>query len=199
MRRNIFGLGIVLFLAASLVQVTARSHHYSRDADLSLDGPLFKVSGFEFNLPNRWVSEAADNPARVGQWRVAPPRGQAGDGGEVVCFYFGSGAGGDIKQNIDDWIGTMFNAEGHPAAAELKHHETAGVKVSQVVVFGTYSQVVSIPGIPPVSRPDYGLIGTVLENPKGNVYWRFTGPEPLITANLPLFNKMVDSVKIAGK
>jgi hypothetical protein len=195
MRRTIFGL--LLFLASAALQVTARSHR--ADADLSLDGPLFKVSGLQFNLPDRWVGETAENSARVGQWRVAPPRGQAGEGGTIICFYFGPGVGGTVKENINDWIGTIFNAEGHPAAAEVKHRQTNGVSISQVVVFGTYTQIVSIPGIPPVSKPDYGLIGTILENPQGNVFWRFTGPEPLITANLPLFNKMIDSVKIAGK
>ena len=39
----------------------------------------------------------------------------------------------------------------------------------------------------------------VIEGPTGNIYWRFTGPEPLITANLPLFNKVIDSVKPQDK
>jgi hypothetical protein len=38
-------------------------------------------------------------------------------------------------------------------------------------------------------------LGAVIESPQGNIYWRFTGPEPLITADLPLFNKIIDSVK----
>jgi hypothetical protein len=198
MRWNVLGLGILL-LAAAMMPVTARPHRGNRDAGLSLDGPLFKVSGLQFNLPERWVDEAGETPARVGQWRVAPPRGQTGEGGQVVCFYFGPAAGGTVKENINEWIGSIFNAEGHPAAAEVKRRQTSGVNISQVVVFGTYNQTVSIPGIPPVSKPDYGLIGTVLENPQGNVFWRFTGPEPLITANLPLFNKMIDSVKPVGK
>ncbi len=72
---------------------------------------------------------------------------------------------------------------------------TGGLAISQVVIFGTYNQVVSLPGIPPVPKANYGLLGAVIENPQGNIYWRFTGPEPLITANLPLFNKVIDSVK----
>ena len=93
----------------------------------------------------------------------------------------------------------MFNAEGHPAAAEVKHHTTGGLKISQLVVFGTYNQVVSLPGVPPVPKSNYGLLGAVIENPQGNIYWRFTGPEPLITANLPLFNKVIDSVRPQDK
>jgi hypothetical protein len=58
-----------------------------------------------------------------------------------------------------------------------------------------YNQAVSLPGIPPQPKANYGLLGAVIENAKGNIYWRFTGPEALITANLPLFNKVIDSVK----
>jgi hypothetical protein len=199
MYRDILGRGILLFLAVMLLPAAARPYRGGWDPDLSLDGPLFKAGALQFNLPDRWINVPGETSARVGQWSVAPLRGQAGDGGQVVCFYFGPGVGGTVKENIDDWIGSIFNAEGHPAAAEVKHRQTRGVNISQVVVFGTYNQAVPIPGIPPISKPDYGLIGTVLENPQGNVYWRFTGPESLITANLPLFNRMIDSVKPVGK
>ena len=57
----------------------------------------------------------------------------------------------------------------------------------------------SLPGVPPVPKPNYGLLGAVIENPQGNLYWRFTGPEPLITASIPLFNKIIDSVKPQDK
>ena len=53
--------------------------------------------------------------------------------------------------------------------------------------------------MPPAIKSNYGLLGAVIENPQGNIYWRFTGPEPLITATLPLFNKVIDSVKPQDK
>lgn len=171
----------------------------ARDSDVSLYGPLFQVGGLGFTVPARWQNEPVENPSRAGQWRVTPSHGQEGESGEVVVFYFGSGIGGTTKENIEAWIGTMFNAEGHPAAAEVKHHETQGLKISQVVIFGTYNQIVSIPGIPPQSKPNYGLLGAVIESPQGNIYWRMTGPESLITASLPLFNKVIDSVKLQDK
>lgn len=171
----------MLFVAASL----------SGRADDS-----FKVGNLEFDVPSKWIAETPATTARAGEWRITPWRGRAGI---IVAFYFGPGKGGAAKDNIQDWIGTMFNAEGHPAAAEVKNREKNGAKISQVVVFGTYSEPVPIAGMPPVSRPDYGLVGTVVESSQGNVYWRFTGPEPLITANLALFNRMIDSVKVQGK
>ncbi len=160
-----------------------------------LTGPTFPVGALNFTIPAKWHIEMVDTAARGGQWSIPPLKPQ-GDGGELVAFYFGPNVGGSPKQNIEEWIGTMSNANGDPAAAELKHHETAGFKISQVIVFGTYNRVVSMPGLPPLPEPGYGLLGAVIENPQGNIYWRFTGPEALVTANLPLFNKVIDSVRL---
>ena len=192
MRWSFHLAAMLMLIAGGAAFSTAKES--SRDADVSLYGPSFPVGNLKFTIPAKWKIEMVQSPARGGQWRVPPLHG-TGEGGEVVVFYFGPGVGGDAKANIEAWIGTMFNAEGNPAAAEVKHHETAGFKISQVVLFGTYNQVVPLPGVPPVPKPNYGLLGAVIENPQGNIYWRFTGPEALITATLPLFNKMIDSVK----
>jgi hypothetical protein len=193
MRRVMLWMLAVLFFAGGMVKTTARPP--AGDEGVSLSGPSFPVGNLSFTIPAKWQIEMVESPARGGQWRV-PPLHAGGEGGEVVAFYFGPGIGGSAEENIEAWIGTMFNPEGHPAAAERKHHETSGFKISQVVIFGTYNQIVDLPGIPPVSKPSYGLLGAVIENPQGNIYWRFTGPESLITANLPLFNKVIDSVKL---
>jgi hypothetical protein len=167
-------------------------------ADVTLSGPSFPVGNLQFIIPSKWKIEMVESPARGGQWHVPPLHGQ-GDGGEVVVFYFGPGIGGSAKENVEAWVGTMFNAEGPPAAYEIKKHLTGGFKISEVVMFGTYNQAVSLAGIPPEPKSNYGLLGAVIENAEGNIYWRFTGPEALITANLPLFNKVIDSVKTQEK
>jgi hypothetical protein len=191
--RGVFLWAVVaIFIAGGQTLFTLPAQ--ARDRDVSLYGPSFPVGSLKFTIPTKWQIEPVESPARGGQWRVPPLHGE-GEGGEVVAFYFGPGVGGTAKDNIEAWIGTMFNAEGHPAAAEIKHHETGGLKISQVVIFGTYNQVVSLPGVPPVLKSNYGLLGAVIENQQGNIYWRFTGPEALVTATLPLFNKVIDSVK----
>lgn len=190
----LLGAAVILFAGdRALSRVTAAPH----DTDVTLAGPSFPVGDLKFTIPAKWKIQMVESPARGGQWLV-PPLKEKGEGGQVVAFYFGPNIGGSAKENIEAWIGTMFNAEGHPAGAEVKHHEIGGLKISQVVIFGTYNQVVSLPGVPPVPKSNYGLLGAVIENPQGNIYWRFTGPEPLITATLPLFNKMIDSVKPQG-
>jgi hypothetical protein len=196
MRRFFLSAAAVILLAGETI--FSISHAATHDADVALSGPSFPVGDLKFTIPYKWKIEMVESPARGGQWHVPPLHGE-GEGGEVVAFYFGPGVGGSARENAEAWIGTMFNAEGHPAAAEIKHHETGGLKISQVVIFGTYNQVVSLPGVPPVLKSNYGLLGAIIENPQGNIYWRFTGPEPLITAALPLFNKVIDSVKPQDK
>jgi hypothetical protein len=192
MRRQLLWAVAFLFCAGEMADTSARP---SRESEVSLYGPSFPVGDLNFTIPSKWQIQMVDSPARGGQWRVPPLHGQ-GESGEVVAFYFGPGVGGSAKENLEAWIGTMFNAEGHPAAAEVKRHDTGAFKISQVVIFGTYNEVISLPGIPPEAKSNFGLLGAVIENPDGNnVYWRFTGPEPLITASLPLFNKMLDSVQ----
>jgi hypothetical protein len=167
-----------------------------RDGDVALSGPSFPVGNLSFTIPSRWQIQVVDSPARGGQWRVPPLHGQ-GDAGEVVAYFFGPGVGGSAEENIEAWIGTMFSADGHPADKQWQYR-VGGFTVSQVVIFGTYNQAVFSPGIPPVPRPNYGLYGTVIDNPAGNIYWRLTGPEALVMAMLPLFNKMIASVKVQG-
>ena len=192
MRRVMFWiLGAVIF-AGVMAGLEARP--VSPSPEVTLSGPSFPVGNLQFTIPAKWKIEMVESPVRGGQWRV-PPLRPDGEGGEVVAFYFGPGIGGSPKENVEAWVGTMFNAEGHPSAYEIKKHEMGGFKISQVVMFGTYNQTISLPGIPPQLKSNYGLLGAVIENPGGNIYWRFTGPEALITANLALFSKVIDSVK----
>jgi hypothetical protein len=196
MRRVMLWIMGAMLIAGGAVAVTTHAAAYN--TDVYLYGPSFPVGDMEFTIPSKWRIEPVESPARGGQWRVPPLHGE-GEGGEVVVFYFGPGIGGTAKENVEAWIGTMFNSEGHPAAAEVKHRTVNGFKISQVVIFGTYNQVVLLSGVPPVLKSNYGLMGAVIENPGGNIYWRFTGPEPLVTANLPLFNKVIESVRPQDK
>jgi len=195
MRRVILCATAVLFIIGG--QLVRAAHSHDKD-DATLTGPTFQAGTLKFTIPAKWVAEPSDNPARVGQWLVPATRPD-GEPGEVVVFFFGPGSGGTAKENIENWIGTMVNAEGHPAAAEVKSHQVGDFKISQVMIFGTYNQIVPLPGVPPRPRSNFGLLGAVVESPKGNIYWRFTGPEPLITATIPLFNKIIDSVKPQDK
>lgn len=198
---------VVLLIAAAFLAMAqpafsathnSRGAHSAKKKVVLAPAPnysAFFVAGLEFTMPPKWLAVPAENGSRAGQWKILPPHGSTSEAGEVVALFFGPGKGGNAKPSIAAWTGMMSDAEGHPASAETKVHQASGDKISQVEVFGIYSQPVAFAGMPPVMKSNYGLIGTVVENPQGNIYWKFTGPEPLIAANLPLFNQMIDSMK----
>lgn len=171
----------------------------NQDADVPLNGRTFKVAGLSFTVPYRWQSRPVENSNRAGQWHVPLPHDEDGEGAEVTVFYFGPGIGGSAKENVTAWNGLVLDPEGNPAAAKVTTLASGGFKITVVSIFGTYQQTVTEPGLPPVTKPKFGLLGAVVETPQGNIYWQLTGPEALVTATLPLFNKIVASVKPQDK
>jgi len=190
------GVGALLLAEGQAVRA---EHPAVHAPEVSLYGPTFKVGWLKFTVPSRWQTEPVENENRAGQWRVPPPHGEDGESGEVVVFFFGPGVGGTARENVEAWMSTVLTPDGQPAPAKVNNHVESGIKISQVTLFGTYTQASSVPGLPPQVKPKYGLLGAVIENPQGNIYWRFTGPEALITANAALFDKIVSTVKPQDK
>ena len=167
--------------------------------DAPLYGRPFKVAGLNFTIPYKWRIQPVENANRAGQWSVPLPHDADGEGADVAVFYFGKDVGGDAKENIAAWNDLVLDARDNPAPAKVSKLNAGGLKISVVSIFGTYEQPVEQPGLPPVEKPKFGLLGAVVETPQGNIYWRLTGPEALVTATLPLFNKIVASVKPQDK
>jgi hypothetical protein len=187
----------VLFLfGAGLTGGRAASHH---SAEAAPDEVAFKVAGEQFSIPSKWTAETPETSVRAGQWRVPGLRGTAptpvGADGELIVFYFGPGLGGTAQENIYAWRSSVLDADGHPVAGEIGTREIAGSKITELVAFGSYRDPVPIPGLPPLLRPGYGLAAAVVETPRGNLYWRLTGPAPLVTETLPLLRKILDGMK----
>ena len=190
---RLLGLVLAFLLAPSSLQ--AASHHRHAVAAAPPPNPSFKVGGLVFTVPAGWMAESPRTPVRAGQWRIPPPKGTSGEGAELVAFFFGVGKGGTIRDNLDGWVARMTMADGQPATATPMDHLTSGLKISRLVVNGIYAQPVPAPGVPPQPRSDFELAGAAIKNPGGNIYWRLVGPDALVTANLPLFDQLLDSVK----
>jgi hypothetical protein len=171
----------------------------NQDNDAPLYGRPFKVAGLSFTIPYKWQSVPVENSNRAGQWHVPLPHSESSEGAEVAVFFFGPGVGGGVKENITAWNGLVLDSQGNPAAAKVSTLTAGGFKITVVSIFGTYEQLVTLPGLPPLAKPKFGLLGAVVETPQGNIYWRLTGPETLVTATIPLFNKIVASVKPQDK
>jgi hypothetical protein len=174
MRRVV--LGVSFLLAGALLGV-GRPHRAASD---------------DFDT---WQKEPPGGSARAAQWRIAPSRGQAGEGAKIVVFFFGPGLGGSAKENIDAWAGLMAGSDGRPATADPQNLNVAGHKITQVMLSGSYAEPSSVPGIPPTVKPNYSLVGAVVENPGGNIYWQVTGPAAQVAALAPVLGKVLNSLK----
>jgi hypothetical protein len=187
MRRVV--LGVSFLMAGALLGAAARPPAFDESDSVLM------VGGLRFSIPDPWQNQPVEAPARVAHWRIAPPHRPAAEGVEVVVFFFGPGIGGSAKENIDAWADLVTSADGSSAVAQPQTRSVAGHKITQVLLSGNYAEPGSEPGIPPIVKPAYSLFGAVLENAQGNIYWRATGPTAQVAALVPLFGKVLDSLK----
>ncbi len=161
----------------------------------SLHATPFTKAGIQFQVPNNWISAPPSSSMRAGEWKI-PRLKKDTDEGEFVVFYFGIDQGGDTQSNLNRWKNQVTNAQGAPAVSEISVKEVQGFHVNLIQSFGTYAGMSSLPGVPPTPKPNYGFIGAVIEGgTEGNLFWRISGPEALIKAQLPQIQKMIESLK----
>ncbi len=180
---------ISLLMLAIVAAQARHTHHYEEDE------ALLTVGDIQFVIPGSWQAVPPASPARAGQWTVPPPDDQGPDGIEIVAYFFGPGVGGSVKDNIDAWSGTITAPDGSNAPSAPQKRTIAGRAVTEVLFTGTYAQAALQPGLPPTPKPGYALLGAVVENPGGNVYWRVTGPAGQVLALAPVLDKVLDSLK----
>ncbi len=117
-----------------------------------------------------------------------------GDAGEVVFFHFGPGNAGGTEANISRWH-RQFQESPAQLKTRLEEAKVGNFDVSFVHAEGTFMSG------PPVGRKvakaGYGLLGAIIEAPKGFVFIKFTGPVGLVKAAEADFKTMVTAAKPA--
>jgi hypothetical protein len=168
------------FLAFSTIQLLA--------AD---DPKTFQVSEFTFERPPAWTWVKTASPLRAAQLLVIQP--ESGEPGEVVFFYFGSSNGGGTQANVERWLG-QFQEPKAQLKAKVEELNLRGHKVTFVQAEGTYMS--GAPGGPKTAKPNFAMLGAILESKQGHVFVKLTGPLPLTKSAMPAFKKMIqDAVK----
>jgi len=145
--------------------------------------------------PKSWISEPPANAMRRAQYKVP---GKGGDA-ECVVFYFGPGQGGDPQSNAQRWGSQFVNPDGSPAVSALKTRSTdvGGMKVTYVETKGTYLEG-TMAGTDVAKRPNYALLGAIVEGPDANWFVKLTGPEATVSAQHDAFESMIGSMKRGG-
>lgn len=143
----------------------------------------FTVGAFTFDRPEGWTWIVPSSPMRKAQ--LAVPAAE-GDAGEVTFFHFGAGQGGGVKANVDRWLGQFQNP-----VSGTQVEKIGTTSVTFVEATGTFAS--GMPGGPTTPKEGYGLRGAILESAQGDVFVKFTGPEPLVKSASEAFGKMIRS------
>lgn len=147
------------------------------------------AGGIRWTVPAGWTA-GRTNPMRVATYAVPAARGK--EPGECTVFFFGTGQGGGIDENVERWAKQF---EGTPAPKRSKK-TVSGVAVTLAEVEGTYLNPGGGLMVSQGKRPGYRLLGAIAEAPRGAVFFKLTGPAAAIASAQAAFDRLVGSFQV---
>jgi len=160
-------------------------------AAATAEGGSVLVAGISFAAPPSWRREPPSSSMRAAQFAI--PGGGNEKDGSVVVYYFGTGQGGGVDENVKRWQGQFSDPSGTPPVPSVTRTESHGLKVTIVTVKGTYAS--GMPMGPSTPEPGFALWGAIIENPQGSVFVKATGPAALIAREQPRFEALLASLR----
>jgi len=144
--------------------------------------------GVEWAVPKRWSTEPAAS-MRLATYTV--PASGGGESASCGVFYFGSGQGGGVEQNIARWIDEFEN----PQNPERSSRTVDGLEVFRLRVHGTHLAHARMGGPAEGQQQNYELLGAIVEGPSGSVFFKLTGPAKVVDGAAKEFDGMLASLK----
>jgi hypothetical protein len=149
-----------------------------------------EVAGISFSPPGVWRREEPSSPMRAAQYAIPGP-GNEKDGLFVV-YFFGSGQGGSVAENIQRWKGQFTDVPGAVATDGVRTERKGGFAITIVTARGTFAS--GMPMEPTTPEPNSALWGAIVEGPQGNVFLKATGPKATIESARAGFSAVLDSL-----
>jgi hypothetical protein len=137
-----------------------------------------------FRPPETRVAVALASDKQKARYVLPRAAGDDADA-ELFVFYFGKGGAGPAQANLARWAG-FFQVEGGPPALESLKQSTRKVGAMEVIegeIEGTYRGESSPGAGDQVVRPDWKLLGAIVQSPFGPYYLRVLGPRRTVEAH----------------
>jgi hypothetical protein len=157
-------------------------------------GGLVRVAGITFSAPSSWRRETPSSSMRAAQFSI--PGSANEKDGTVAVYYFGSGQGGGVEENVQRWESQFTDDVGRPAHGDSSEVVKNGLKVTIVTVRGTYAS--GMPMGPSTPEPGSSLWGAIIVAPEGSVFVKATGPAALIDRSKGDFDSLLDSLRASA-
>lgn len=150
-----------------------------------------KELGVTWDDPAGWKKVPPTSPMRNASYEV-PPAGSDKEPGDLGVFYFGPDKGGAVERNVQRWIEQFDGID--PAKVEKSERRANGLTQRLVEIpSGTYKS--GMPGGPTTAKPDFALIGAIVETPAGSHFFKLVGPRATVAGARKQFLALLDSVK----
>lgn len=180
--------GVVAITSCNKKPPASANQTPSQGLDVVSAHDVNSIAGVHWKRPGRWEVQPP-RQMRIATYTVPAAEGDA-EGGECAIFYFGSGQGGGVDQNIDRWVNQFEN----PGGVDRSSKEVNGLNVVLVQIAGTYLAP-SGPMMESQGKKDnYRLLGAIVNAPEGLVFFKYTGPAKTIAASEAEFNSLVESL-----
>ncbi|HEV3166706.1 MAG TPA: hypothetical protein VGZ22_21955 [Isosphaeraceae bacterium] len=166
---------------------------------LAADEPkqTIDAKGLSFDVPKTWKSSTPSSSMRAAQLNVDPAEGDT-EPAELVLFVFPGGAGG-VDANVKRWQEQFKDKDGKPPKVTRETRKGKNTDVTYVEVAGRYVAAVR-PGSPQtLNKPDFRLMGAIVETPDSGYFLKMVGPEKTMKAAKPAFDNLIASIRVAGK
>jgi hypothetical protein len=141
-----------------------------------------------WDAPATWQKAENPSPMRKATYKIPAAQGDAEDAELSI-----SQAGGSVDMNVKRWVG-QFETKG-PDATKQTERKVGDLKVTMVEIKGVFNGS-GMPGGPPAApKPNFALLGAIIETSGSPWFFKLTGPEKTVEAAKADFERFVDSIR----
>jgi len=149
------------------------------------------AGGIRWTIPAGW-QPGSPQPMRVASYTIpAAPGAEAGGCG---VFFFGTGQGGSVEENLQRWVGQFEGA----SAPKKSERAVNGLKVHLIDLSGTYLSPAGPMMQSQGKKPGWRLSGAIVEAPNGLVFFKCVGPAATIQKAEKQIDELWKSLVKAG-
>ncbi len=141
--------------------------------------------------PKGWPAAPKQSAMRKATYVIPRADGDSEDG-ELAVFYFGQSSGGGVDANMERWI-QQFSGVQKSDIRRDQRSKNGLLQHTIEIPRGTFAS--GMPGAPATAKPDFALLGAIVETPLGNYFFKLTGPKRTVAAARPQFFTFLDGVQ----
>ena len=152
--------------------------------------------GLTAMLPLGWEQLTPSSSMRLAEFRLPGKPVGSGDA-TLAVFYFGSGQGGSVEQNIDRWYSQFEQADGGSTkqASQRWRDTVYGMPVTMVDIAGSFTAGMGPGAGSDEPAPGYRMLGAIVESDNGPYFFKLIGPEATVSHWNQSFAAFISSIQ----